>query len=85
MPDYKQQVLDKLTIRNIVTLASTGVFLYAVVFSLHNTEVIVQAIEDTPKGIILTGGIIIGTFVKIIADVYTFYYRKAQKKESKEN
>ena len=87
MPEHKstkQQIIERLTTRNIVTLATVATFLFAVVFSLLNAEVIIETIDEAPNGVVLGGGIIIGTFVAVVKDVYTFYYRKSQAKESKE-
>lgn len=71
----------KLTTRNILALSTVGVFLYAVIYSLQNPNILIQTIEETPNGIVLVGGIIIGTFVAVVKDVYTFFFRKRPEKE----
>lgn len=75
-------IMKRLTTRNIMALATTGVFLFSVVYSLINSDVVIATIDEAPKGVILGGGIIIGTFVAVVKDVYSFFFRKAQKKES---
>jgi len=77
-----EQIDKKLTTRNILALSTVGVFLYAVIFSLQNPEQVLGIIDEAPKGVILGGGIIIGTFVAVVKDVFTFFFRKKPENET---
>jgi len=63
----------KLNIRNIVTSATVGVFLYCIVYGIHNIEKVSQALESSS---LLAA--FVGSFLTIIPIVYFFYYRKTQ-------
>ena len=70
-------IMDKATTRNILSVSTVGVFLWAIVYSTMNIEKVSRVVESSSLISAFIGG-----FMAIIPIVYYFYFRKAQEKES---
>lgn len=77
----QDELIKKLTTRNILALATAAVFLWTIVFTLINLDVISNLIatDATAAGI---SGLLVGAFLVTVKDVYQFFFRKSQAKES---
>lgn len=70
-----KDILRKLTVRNVMALATTGVFLWSIVYSVMNIAKVAAAIEGNS-----TIALLVGVFITIVPMVYIFYFRKTQAK-----
>jgi len=68
-------ILKKLTVRNAMALSTVGVFLYGIVYGIHNIETVSKAVESSS---LLSA--FIGSFLTLVPIVYYFYFRKPQSK-----
>ena len=82
MPEktLSQQVLEKLTTRNIIALSIVGTFITVVLQMTFNAKDLLVLVEDN-KEWVFAGGIIIGALIVKLTDIIQFYFRKPQKGE----
>lgn len=66
-------ILNKLRVRNILSLATSGTFLWTVWYTITQQP---EVLENPLVTFLL------GTFGPIVMMVYVFHYRKAQSKEA---
>lgn len=69
-------VMQKLTTRNFIAIATVLTFLGCVGFSVTHTSAVMVALENPLVTYIL------GTFTAVVLLVYNFFFRKSQSKES---
>ena len=72
---------DKLTTRNIIALATVGIFLRTVDYLITNGPEIIEVVNETEPAVVGAAGIVVGAFVVVTKDVYTFFFRKKPKEE----
>ncbi len=77
----KQQLIEKLTTRNIIALTITFAFITVVMQITFNAEDLIVAL-DSNKEWVFAGGIIIGALIAKFSDIIQFYFRKPQKPPS---
>jgi len=65
-------ILEKLTIRNILAVAFTGIFAW-----------VVYTVSTNPKEENVVLMLILGALITNVGTIIIFYFRKAQSKESK--
>lgn len=70
------KVMEKLTTRNLIAIATVFTFLSIVSYGVVNTAVVMVALENPLVTYIL------GTFTGVVVLVYNFFFRKTQAKES---
>lgn len=80
-----QEISQKLTTRNILALATTGVFLWSIVFMFQHFDqffTLFEVVEDLEPVVALSvggaGGLILGAFLMVVKDVYQFFFRKKE-------
>ena len=76
----KQQVLEKLTTRNIIALSITFTFIIVVMQMTFNAKELLVVVEDN-KEWVFAGGIIIGALITKFTDIVQFFFRKSSSKE----
>jgi len=85
LPESKelgQQILEKLTTRNIIALAIVGTFIAVVLQMTFNAKELLVLVEDN-KEWIFGGGIVIGALIVKLTDIIQFYFRKPSSSEPK--
>lgn len=77
----QQQLLEKLTTRNIIALSMTFAFITVVIQMTFNAKDLIVTLDEN-KEWVFAGGIIIGALIAKLSDIIQFYFRKPQNKES---
>ena len=75
------EVLKKLTVRNTLALSTCGVFLYLTYTAVTNPSELIKIAEQN-TGWAVSGAILVGTLVAKVSDIYQFFFRKPQAKET---
>jgi len=75
------EVLKKFTVRNTLALATCGVFLHLTYTSVTNPTELINIAENN-TGWAVSGAILVGTLVAKVSDIYQFFFRKPQNKET---
>lgn len=72
-----QQIIDKLTTRNIIALAITFTFVVVVFQMTFNAEALIVILQENSEWV-FGGGIIIGALIVKLTDIIQFYFRKSK-------
>ena len=83
MPEDKsiqQQIIEKLTTRNIIALSMIFTFITVILQMTFNATALIVILEENSEWV-FGGGIIIGALIVKITDIIQFYFRKPQSNE----
>jgi len=83
MVELNEEILKKLTTKNIIALSTVGTLLWVVVTVFGSPDtffLVVKTIQDadsvTAFAVGGIGGMVAGVFLAITKDVYQFFFRK---------
>ena len=75
-----ENLLEKLTSRNIIALSVTGTFLIVIGQMIFNPQDLIVLLEDKSEWVV-SGAIVFGALIAKWTDIIQFYFRKPQSKE----
>lgn len=75
------EILQKLTTRNILALATTGTVIGTTAKFLLDPQGLIVTLQDNQE-FVIAGSIVFGALLAKWADVMQFFFRKPQGKES---
>lgn len=75
-----QQIIEKLTTRNIIALSITFTFIALVLQMTFNATALIVVLQENSE-FVIAGGIVIGALIVKLSDIIQFYFRKPRSNE----